>query len=123
MEASLRIPPPTIGSITWPHDTSRDAIFRDEYPCELKSEMTDGWRYYPVVMSTNGPRKPDFISAGRKEQKHPGGTYYIGSEPGEKNGGVKLVVSGYPKARPPLDYISQRDSLVASNQELRCRTP
>jgi hypothetical protein len=52
----------------------------------------DGWRYYPVATSTNGRVKPDYVSIGGKEEKLPGGTYYIDwSEQGEKDGERKLI--------------------------------
>jgi integrase/recombinase XerD len=47
-------------------------------------QTPQGWRYCPVVLSTNGRVKPDVVLVAGQEQKHPEGAYYIEWRDGAK---------------------------------------
>jgi len=47
-------------------------------------ETAKGWRYCPVVLSSNGRVKPDVVLIGGVEERHPGGAYYIEWRDGSK---------------------------------------
>ena len=47
--------------------------------CNLtkRIQTTKGPRYCTVVLSANGRIKPDVVSVGDREERHPEGAYYI----------------------------------------------
>jgi integrase/recombinase XerD len=36
-----------------------------------------GLRYCPVVMAANGRLKPDYVTVGERQERHPEGNYYL----------------------------------------------
>jgi integrase len=60
--------------------------------CNLtkRVQLARGWRYCPVVLSANGRVKPDVVIVDGKEERHPGGSYYLEWYEGAKR--VRLSV-------------------------------
>jgi integrase len=53
-------------------------------------QLAQGWRYCPVALSANGRVKPDLVLVNGKEERHPGGAYYLEWREGAKR--VRLSV-------------------------------
>jgi integrase/recombinase XerD len=54
-------------------------------------QISQGVRYYPVVLSPNWRIKPDLVFVNGKSEKHPEGAYYL--EWREKGRRVRLSVN------------------------------
>ncbi len=56
----------------------------DERATDRKGNPSPGYRFCPVVLSTNGRVKPDFVLVDGRQERHPEGAYYLEWYEGKK---------------------------------------
>jgi hypothetical protein len=79
---------------TYTDTTSERIIVNREVNVTKRIKTSQGLRYCPVVLSSNGRIKPDAVVVNCTEERHPEGAYYLEWREGTKR--IRLSVGKNP---------------------------